>query len=202
MTLSGEVTDGNVVKAGVSVTWNVVSWSGGHESESQSGRNWGAWYFCPKSYLNQNIYSVNVIRFPHEWYAHNQIHVMVRLGDLAQKHFFKRYFFNCNINVPAGISDPENLDKETKIDFLSQFNIKEAMGYWRSWSFCSDAMAILLFWVKTVSILLCFAFAGGVEGRRVGGGGVGVKIHAYTIPYTIDYSEWQSSIHSLCIEST
>ena len=48
-----EVTDGLVVRAGVSVTWNVVSWSGGHEFEPQSGRTWGAWYFCPKWYLNQ-----------------------------------------------------------------------------------------------------------------------------------------------------
>ena len=40
-------------KAGVSVTWNVLSWSGGHEFEPRSGRTWGAWYFCPKSYLDQ-----------------------------------------------------------------------------------------------------------------------------------------------------
>ena len=49
-----EVTDGQVVGAGVSVTWNVWSWSGGHEFEPCSGRTWGAWYFCLKSYLNQN----------------------------------------------------------------------------------------------------------------------------------------------------
>ena len=51
------VTDGQVVRAGVSVTWNVLSWSGGHEFEPQSGGTWGAWYFCPKSYLNQNTFS-------------------------------------------------------------------------------------------------------------------------------------------------
>ena len=28
-----EVTDGRVVRAGVSETWNVLSWSGGHEYE-------------------------------------------------------------------------------------------------------------------------------------------------------------------------
>ena len=39
--------------AGVSVTWNVLSWSGGHEFKPQLGWTWGAWYFCPKSYLNQ-----------------------------------------------------------------------------------------------------------------------------------------------------
>ena len=54
-TVRGEATDGQVVRAGVSVTWNVLSWSGGHEFEPRSGRTWGAWYFCPKSYLNQNI---------------------------------------------------------------------------------------------------------------------------------------------------
>ena len=37
----------------ISVTWTVLSWSGGHEFEPRSGRTWGAWYFCPKSYLNQ-----------------------------------------------------------------------------------------------------------------------------------------------------
>ena len=35
------------------MTWTVLSWSGGHEFESLSGRTWGAWYFYPKSYLNQ-----------------------------------------------------------------------------------------------------------------------------------------------------
>ena len=49
-----KVTDGLVVKAGVSVTWTVLSWSGGHEF-AQSGRTGGAWYFCPKSYLNQKV---------------------------------------------------------------------------------------------------------------------------------------------------
>ena len=49
------LTDGQVVRAGVSVTWNVLSWSGGHEFEPRSDRTWGAWYFCPKSYLNQNL---------------------------------------------------------------------------------------------------------------------------------------------------
>ena len=32
-----EVTDGRVVRAGISVTWNVMSWSGGHEFKPQSG---------------------------------------------------------------------------------------------------------------------------------------------------------------------
>ena len=34
-------TDGQVVKAGVSVTWNVLSWSGGHEFEFRLGGTWG-----------------------------------------------------------------------------------------------------------------------------------------------------------------
>ena len=62
-----EVTDGLVVRAGVSVTWTVLSWSGGQSHWWPSGysrrfsymtctvmiRSWGAWYFCPKSYLHQ-----------------------------------------------------------------------------------------------------------------------------------------------------
>ena len=53
--MCGEVTDGQVVRASISVTWNVLSWSIGQAFEPQSGRTWGAWYLCPKSYLNQNI---------------------------------------------------------------------------------------------------------------------------------------------------
>ena len=48
-----EVTDSWAVRAGVSVTWHVLSWSGGHEFESRSDWTWGALYFCPKSSLNQ-----------------------------------------------------------------------------------------------------------------------------------------------------
>ena len=47
------LTDGLVVIAGVSVTWNVLSWFGGYEFKPRPGWTWGAWYFCPKSYLNQ-----------------------------------------------------------------------------------------------------------------------------------------------------
>ena len=36
-----EDADGWVVSAGVSVTWNVLSWSGGHEFESWLGWTWG-----------------------------------------------------------------------------------------------------------------------------------------------------------------
>ena len=32
---------------------NVLPWSGGHEFKPQQGWTWGAWYFCPKLYLNQ-----------------------------------------------------------------------------------------------------------------------------------------------------
>ena len=50
------VTNGQVVSAGVLVTWNVLSWPGGHEFESRSGQTWGVLYFCPKSYLNQKYF--------------------------------------------------------------------------------------------------------------------------------------------------
>ena len=40
--LLARVTDGLVVREGVSVTWSVLSWSGGHEFEPWSGRTWGA----------------------------------------------------------------------------------------------------------------------------------------------------------------
>ena len=36
-----EVTDGLVVREGVSVTWSVLSWSGGREFEPWSGGTWG-----------------------------------------------------------------------------------------------------------------------------------------------------------------
>ena len=48
-----EVTDGLAVRVGVSVTWNVLSWSRGHEWTPVES-TWRVWYFCPKSYLNQN----------------------------------------------------------------------------------------------------------------------------------------------------
>ena len=35
-------TDGRVVTAGISVTWNVLSWSRGHKFEPRLGRSWGA----------------------------------------------------------------------------------------------------------------------------------------------------------------
>ena len=57
------VTDGQVVRAGVSVTWNVLSWPGRHEIEPWLGRIWGAWHFCPKSYLNQYICIFIIIYF-------------------------------------------------------------------------------------------------------------------------------------------
>ena len=49
-------TDGRVVRARLSVTWNVLLWSGGHEFEPWWGRIWVALYFCPHSVLlEQNI---------------------------------------------------------------------------------------------------------------------------------------------------
>ena len=37
-----ELTDGQVVRAGISVIWNVLSWSGGHEFEPRLGQTLGA----------------------------------------------------------------------------------------------------------------------------------------------------------------
>ena len=37
-----EVPNGLVVRAGILETWNVLSWSGGHEFEPQLSRTWGA----------------------------------------------------------------------------------------------------------------------------------------------------------------
>ena len=37
-----EVADGQVVRPGISVTWNVLSWSRGHEFEPRSGHIWDA----------------------------------------------------------------------------------------------------------------------------------------------------------------
>ena len=50
-----QVTDGEVVRAGASVIWKVLSMSrsGGYEFETWSGQTWGVRYFCPKSYFNQ-----------------------------------------------------------------------------------------------------------------------------------------------------
>ena len=81
-----EVTDGQVVRAGVSVTWTVLSWSGGHEFDPRAGRTWGAWYFCPKSYLNQHnilqednfdiVYS-NVNGYTCVFLLNNKLHVRI-----------------------------------------------------------------------------------------------------------------------------
>ena len=59
--LSNMCKDLSYPKLTVSVTWNVLSWSGGHEFEPRSGQTWGTIYykyFCPKSYFNQNIKSL------------------------------------------------------------------------------------------------------------------------------------------------
>ena len=50
-----EVIDGRVVRVGTSVTWNVLSWAGGHKCTPQSDWIWGASYFCSKSHLNQKF---------------------------------------------------------------------------------------------------------------------------------------------------
>ena len=42
-----KVTDDLVVIAGVSVTWNILSWSESHKFKPWLGWTWGAWYFCP-----------------------------------------------------------------------------------------------------------------------------------------------------------
>ena len=48
-----EVTDGRVVRTGISVTWNVPSWSGGHEFKPPDGSNLGCVVLLFKLYLNQ-----------------------------------------------------------------------------------------------------------------------------------------------------
>ena len=35
-----------VVREGISMTWNVLSWSGGHEFKPRFCLTWGALYFC------------------------------------------------------------------------------------------------------------------------------------------------------------
>ena len=52
-----EVTDGWVVIVGISATWNVLPWSGGHEFEPWLDRTWDAWYFCPRSHWWLSSYS-------------------------------------------------------------------------------------------------------------------------------------------------
>ena len=74
---SSTVTDGLVVRAGVSVTWTVGLLSlsaGGHEFEPWSGRTWSAWYFCPKSYLNQ--------KYEERKYA-NALYIIQRLSHCS-----------------------------------------------------------------------------------------------------------------------
>ena len=100
-------TDGLVVRAGVSVTWNVLSWSGGHEFEPWSGRTWGAWYFCRKSYLNQ-IYN--------------------------QSKFNSIYLQNCSIRISLSTSKQTQLS--TKISTnpcpLSKYTICVSVQPWIS----------------------------------------------------------------------
>ena len=52
----GGYAEGEVsVCVGVSVTWNVVSWSGGHEFEPWLGQTWGPWNFCLSCTWTKNI---------------------------------------------------------------------------------------------------------------------------------------------------
>ena len=51
------VTNGRVVRAGVSVAWNVLLWSEGHGFEPQSGRTWDAWYFCLSRTLTKDFWT-------------------------------------------------------------------------------------------------------------------------------------------------
>ena len=57
LTRVSEVTDGWVVKAGVSVTWNVLSWSGGHEfGPDRVEPGMCSTSVCPKSYLDPKYF--------------------------------------------------------------------------------------------------------------------------------------------------
>ena len=61
----------------VSVTWNVLSWSGGHECEPWSGRTRGAQYFCRTWTIN--TYTVPM-RPAHQglWDSFNQIEIITQ----------------------------------------------------------------------------------------------------------------------------
>ena len=68
----------------------------------------------------------------HERHPYNQICVGVRLdpGNLIALQKLKKKkkkIFNCKINVRTGFLDPENMGKDTKIDFLSQI-LRKLLG--------------------------------------------------------------------------
>ena len=48
-------------------------------------------------------------------------------GKLIVMQPLKKSFFNCKLNVRTGFLDPQNMGKETKIDFLSQI-LKKLWG--------------------------------------------------------------------------
>ena len=89
-----EVTDALVVIAGVSVIWDVLSWSGGHEFKPQKGWTWDAWYFCPKSYLNQT-YNYN-----HQWDLLG-MRVLHTISPSYVRHSWKTRSRNTCVNVPV-----------------------------------------------------------------------------------------------------
>ena len=52
-----DVLHGSVInyKASVSMTWNILPWYGGRESEPESGQTWDAWYFCLSHTWTKNV---------------------------------------------------------------------------------------------------------------------------------------------------
>ena len=57
----------------------------------------------------------------HKWHPYNQICVGVQSdpGKLIAMQPLRKCFFTCNIHVRPGFLDPDNMGKDTKINFLS-----------------------------------------------------------------------------------
>ena len=82
--VSFKVTDGRVVRASVSVTWNMLSWSGGHVFKLQSGQIWGAYYFLSKLCLNKK-YKIQIYKnmFRYRCLHHSQPYLSVLIPAIC-----------------------------------------------------------------------------------------------------------------------
>ena len=96
-----------MVRAGISVIWNVLSWSGGHEFEPRSGWTWGAWYFSPKSYLNQNISFPEVVSYLFKILIQTQ-YSFSKLATLHKSHNIKTQHCDLCYNCPKQL-EPSKL---------------------------------------------------------------------------------------------
>ena len=61
--------------------------NGGYKLEPQSGRTWGAWYFCPKPYLIQNIKFPPIYFWFNLGHGHACMHVLQDLDLLDSDAF-------------------------------------------------------------------------------------------------------------------